>query len=152
MLSRPHLHAPYFYWKTEKASLEYRLALRPNVELENVSQSNRYGGVTQLALFFVSEQGAMVFTWPRGYQQPPELNRPVTNTGFTRITGMLLCVDHLYIPNVCGTTSILGNAYLRIHRPGASAVHKIGRSELDKCEATRTRRRGALRLTPPRWL
>jgi len=42
--------------------LEYRLALRPNVEQENVSQSNRYGRVTQLALFFVSEQEAMVFT------------------------------------------------------------------------------------------
>jgi len=58
MLSRPHLHAPYFHQKTEKASVQYRLALRPNFEQENVSQSNKYGRVTQLELCFVSEQGA----------------------------------------------------------------------------------------------
>ena len=38
--------------------MEYFLAVGLCVEQENVSQSNRDGRVTQLALLFVSEQGA----------------------------------------------------------------------------------------------
>jgi len=45
--------------------MENRLALRPNFEQENVSQSNRHCRVTRLALFFVSEKGAygLHMTW-----------------------------------------------------------------------------------------
>jgi len=65
---------------------------------------------------------------------------------------MLPCVVRLYVPNVSGTTSILGNVYLQTHRPRGSAVHEISRTELDKCVATRTRRWSALWLMPTKWL